>query len=121
MNRQEPDVGTQYRSAIFYHDAEQWEEARASKAVLEKEHVFKRPIVTEITPASEFYRCPRDRQLQTADRDAGNGRGEPRQNQRADSCVQTRQRSAALQDGGCRTSVRAKVECEVLWVRWTFG
>jgi peptide-methionine (S)-S-oxide reductase len=57
MNRQGPDVGTQYRSAIFYHDAEQEEQARAAKAVLEKDHVFKRPIVTEITPASEFYRA----------------------------------------------------------------
>ena len=55
MNRQGPDVGTQYRSAIFYHDAEQEEEARASKTVLEKDHVFKRPIVTEIAPAGEFY------------------------------------------------------------------
>ncbi len=57
MNRQGPDVGTQYRSAIFYHDAEQEAEARASKAELEKEHVFKRPIVTEIKPAGEFYRA----------------------------------------------------------------
>jgi peptide-methionine (S)-S-oxide reductase len=57
MNRQGPDVGTQYRSAIFYHDAEQEAEALASKAELEKEHVFKRPIVTEIQPASEFYRA----------------------------------------------------------------
>ena len=57
MNRQGPDVGTQYRSAIFYHDAEQEEEARASKAVLEKDHVFKRPIVTEIVPAGEFHRA----------------------------------------------------------------
>jgi peptide-methionine (S)-S-oxide reductase len=57
MNRQGPDVGTQYRSAIFYHDAEQESEARASKAELEKEHVFKRPIVTEIKPAGEFYRA----------------------------------------------------------------
>lgn len=56
-NRQGPDVGTQYRSAIFYHDAEQEEEARTSKAVLEKDRVFKRPIVTEITSASEFYRA----------------------------------------------------------------
>ncbi len=57
MNRQGPDVGTQYRSAIFYHDAEQEAEARASKAELEKEHVFKRPIVTEIQPSGEFYRA----------------------------------------------------------------
>ena len=57
MNRQGPDVGTQYRSAIFYHDAEQEEQARASKAALETDHAFKRPIVTEITPASEFYRA----------------------------------------------------------------
>ncbi len=57
MNRQGPDVGTQYRSGIFFHDAEQEKEARDSKAVLEKTGVFKRPIVTEITPASEFYRA----------------------------------------------------------------
>jgi peptide-methionine (S)-S-oxide reductase len=57
MNRQGPDVGTQYRSGIFYHDAEQEEEARASKAVLEKDHVFKRPIVTEIAAAPEFFRA----------------------------------------------------------------
>lgn len=57
MNRQGPDVGTQYRSGIFYHDAQQEEAARASKAVLEKDHVFQRPIVTEITAAPEFYRA----------------------------------------------------------------
>jgi peptide-methionine (S)-S-oxide reductase len=57
MNRQGPDVGTQYRSGIFFQDAEQEKEAHDSKAVLEKTGVFKRPIVTEITPASEFYRA----------------------------------------------------------------
>jgi peptide-methionine (S)-S-oxide reductase len=57
MNRQGPDVGTQYRSAIYFHDAEQEAAARDSKAVLEKTGVFKRPIVTEIAPASEFYRA----------------------------------------------------------------
>jgi peptide-methionine (S)-S-oxide reductase len=57
LNRQGPDVGSQYRSAIFYHDAEQEKEARESKALLEKEKIFKRPIVTEITPATEFYRA----------------------------------------------------------------
>jgi peptide-methionine (S)-S-oxide reductase len=57
LNRQGPDVGTQYRSAIFYHDAQQEADARASKETLEKAKVFKRPIVTEISPASEFYRA----------------------------------------------------------------
>ena len=57
LNRQGPDVGSQYRSAIFYHDAQQEKDARESKAILEKEKIFKRPIVTEITPASEFYRA----------------------------------------------------------------
>jgi peptide-methionine (S)-S-oxide reductase len=57
LNRQGPDVGSQYRSAIFYHDSQQEKDARESKAILEKEKIFKRPIVTEITPASEFYRA----------------------------------------------------------------
>jgi peptide-methionine (S)-S-oxide reductase len=57
LNRQGPDVGTQYRSAIFYHDAEQEAAARDSKATLEKSGTFKRPIVTQIVPASEFYRA----------------------------------------------------------------
>jgi len=57
MNRQGPDVGTQYRSAIYFHSAEQEAEARSSKEILEKQKIFKRPIVTEITPASEFYRA----------------------------------------------------------------
>ncbi len=56
-NRQGPDVGTQYRSAIFYHDAEQEKAARASKEVLERANAFKRPIVTEITVATEFWRA----------------------------------------------------------------
>ena len=57
MNRQGPDVGTQYRSAIFFHDAAQEAAARASKAALEKSGTFKKPIVTEIKPASDFYRA----------------------------------------------------------------
>ncbi|MGH9770758.1 MAG: peptide-methionine (S)-S-oxide reductase MsrA [Candidatus Acidiferrales bacterium] len=57
LNRQGPDVGTQYRSAIFFHDAEQEAEARDSKATLEKAGIFKRPIVTAIEPASTFYRA----------------------------------------------------------------
>jgi peptide-methionine (S)-S-oxide reductase len=57
LNRQGQDYGTQYRSAIFYEDAEQEAAARRSKAELEKSGLFKRPIVTEIKPASEFYRA----------------------------------------------------------------
>ena len=56
-NRQGPDIGTQYRSAIFFHDAEQQSAALESKAALEKSGVFNRPIVTEIAPASAFYRA----------------------------------------------------------------
>lgn len=55
MNRQGPDVGTQYRSAIFFHDAEQSAAAQASKEELQKSGKYSRDIVTEITPASEFY------------------------------------------------------------------
>src|ERR1700742_4372553 len=55
LNRQGNDVGTQYRSAIFYHNAEQKEKAEHYKAELDKEHAYDKPIVTEITPASVFY------------------------------------------------------------------
>jgi peptide-methionine (S)-S-oxide reductase len=56
-NRQGPDVGTQYRSAIFTHDAEQQAEALASKADQDASGRFRRPIVTEVTPAKSFYRA----------------------------------------------------------------
>lgn len=54
-NRQGPDVGAQYRSAIFYHDVEQEIAAEASKGRLEQAGAYRRPIVTEITPAPRFY------------------------------------------------------------------
>jgi peptide-methionine (S)-S-oxide reductase len=57
LNRQGPDVGTQYRSAIFFHSPEQEAAAKASKERLEKSGRFSRPIVTEITPASRFWRA----------------------------------------------------------------
>ena len=57
VNRQGPDVGTQYRSAIFYHSPEQQQEALASKAALESSAAYKRPIVTQIEPAKPFYRA----------------------------------------------------------------
>jgi peptide-methionine (S)-S-oxide reductase len=55
LNRQGPDVGPQYRSAIFFHTPEQETVARASKERAQER--FKKPIVTEITSASEFYRA----------------------------------------------------------------
>lgn len=56
-NRQGPDVGTQYRSAIFFHSPQQEAAARASKATREATGKYNRPIVTEITSASNFYRA----------------------------------------------------------------
>jgi peptide-methionine (S)-S-oxide reductase len=55
LNRQGNDVGTQYRSAIFYHNQKQKEIAEKSKRDLEKEGVYKDPIVTELTPFRNFY------------------------------------------------------------------
>jgi len=55
LNRQGPDVGTQYRSAIFYQDDAQKEAAIASKDERDRSGRYRRPIVTEITPATEFY------------------------------------------------------------------
>jgi peptide-methionine (S)-S-oxide reductase len=55
LNRQGNDVGTQYRSAIFYYTDEQKQASEAMIKTLTNEHVFDDPIVTEITPASEFY------------------------------------------------------------------
>jgi len=56
-NRQGPDVGTQYRSVIFYYTPAQKEAAEASKAKLEASGQFRRPIVTQIVPAPDFYRA----------------------------------------------------------------
>ncbi|MBM3433023.1 MAG: peptide-methionine (S)-S-oxide reductase MsrA [Bacteroidetes bacterium] len=55
LNRQGNDVGTQYRSGIFYHSEEQREKATQYKADLYKSGAFDRPIVTEITPFAIFY------------------------------------------------------------------
>jgi peptide-methionine (S)-S-oxide reductase len=55
LNRQGPDVGTQYRSAIFYHTPEQKRIAEESKVKLGASGRFRKPIVTEVTPASTFY------------------------------------------------------------------
>lgn len=55
LNRQGPDVGVQYRSAIFYHDEEQKEIAQKSLQLLDKSGRYRDPIVTEIIPAPTFY------------------------------------------------------------------
>jgi peptide-methionine (S)-S-oxide reductase len=57
MNRQGPDVGSQYRSAIFFHSAEQERSALASKEALAKSGKFARPIATQIVKAEPFYRA----------------------------------------------------------------
>ena len=57
MDRQGPDVGSQYRSAIFFHDAGQEAAARASKERLEAAGQWRDPIVTEIVPAGTFTRA----------------------------------------------------------------
>ena len=55
LNRQGNDVGTQYRSAIFYHSEEQRRLAEQFKTELTNQHAYSSPIVTEITPATIFY------------------------------------------------------------------
>ena len=57
LNRQGPDVGTQYRSVIFYHSPEQRAIAESSKAALEQSGKFRSPVVTQIEPAPKFYRA----------------------------------------------------------------
>ena len=57
LNRQGPDVGSQYRSVIFFHTPEQQKAAQASKERLQQSGKFPRPIVTEITPASTFWKA----------------------------------------------------------------
>lgn len=57
LDRQGPDFGKQYRSVIFFHSPEQEAAARKSKEKAQSSGRFKRPIVTEISPASTFYRA----------------------------------------------------------------
>jgi peptide-methionine (S)-S-oxide reductase len=57
LNRQGPDWGTQYRSAIFYHSPEQQAAAQASKESLEKARRYSKAIVTQIVPAATFFQA----------------------------------------------------------------
>ena len=56
-NRQGPDFGSQYRTAIFFHSPEQEAAAKKSKAALDASKKFAQPVATEITPAGPFYRA----------------------------------------------------------------
>jgi peptide-methionine (S)-S-oxide reductase len=57
LNRQGPDIGTQYRSVIFYHDEEQKTEAEESKARMQSLGIYRRPIATQIVEAAPFFRA----------------------------------------------------------------
>ena len=57
LNRQGPDSGTQYRTVIFYHSPEQQAVATASKEERQQSGAYKRPIVTQLVPATEFWRA----------------------------------------------------------------
>ncbi|MFC5270666.1 peptide-methionine (S)-S-oxide reductase MsrA [Adhaeribacter terreus] len=58
LNRQGPDIGAQYRSAIFYHNLAQKEAAQISKALLQQSEIYRnQPIVTEISAAGTFYKA----------------------------------------------------------------
>ena len=57
LNRQGPDWGTQYRSVVFFHSAEQEATAKATIARLTEQKAFKRPIVTQVVPAETFWRA----------------------------------------------------------------
>jgi methionine-S-sulfoxide reductase len=57
LNRQENDIGTQYRSAIFYHDEKQKEIAEKVKEKVDKSGKWKKPVVTQIVPFTKFYKA----------------------------------------------------------------
>lgn len=74
LNRQGPDIGTQYRSVIFFHTPEQEREARESKEEMDRSGRFRRSIVTAIQPAGEFWRAEEYHQQYFAKRGGGHCR-----------------------------------------------
>ena len=62
LNRQQNDVGTQYRSAIFFHSEEQEQTARKVIEKFTEEKIYEKPVVTEVTPASAFYEAELEHQ-----------------------------------------------------------
>ena len=71
LNRQGPDVGSQYRSAIFYHDETQHQEAAQSKSYMDQSGAFSAPIVTQVVPAATFWRAEEYHQQYLAKRGLG--------------------------------------------------
>lgn len=71
VNRQGPDYGSQYRSAVFYHTPGQQAAAEKSKAALEESGRLSRPVATEITPAGTFWRAEEYHQQYLEKRGAG--------------------------------------------------
>ncbi len=71
LNRQGPDIGTQYRSSVFFHSDSQRESAVNRIKLLTEAGVFPRPIVTQIAPASEFWRAEEYHQQYLAKRGLG--------------------------------------------------
>ena len=72
LNRQGPDFGEQYRSAIFYHTPAQKEAAEKSKQALEKSGKWKAPVATQIVPASQFWKAEEYHQQYLKKRGLGN-------------------------------------------------
>ena len=72
LNRQGPDIGTQYRSVIFFQDEDQAVVAKTSKEKLQESGRFINDIVTEIVPAAEFYRAEEYHQKYLEARGLGN-------------------------------------------------
>lgn len=72
LNFQGPDVGSQYRSVIFYHTPEQQQQAEASKQALEASKTWSQPVVTDIVAAKPFYRAEEYHQQYLAKRGLAN-------------------------------------------------
>lgn len=105
LNRQGPDVGTQYRSVIFYHTDTQKQQALDHKAEVDRLRVYSRPIVTEIVPAGEFWPAEEYHQkyLEKRGADSCHVGGRPVKTVLAEQAARTRQ-AAVNQPVSCATS-----------------
>ncbi|PSQ45859.1 peptide-methionine (S)-S-oxide reductase [Halobacteriales archaeon SW_7_68_16] len=89
LDRQGPDVGTQYRSIVLYHDGDQREQAESYVAALDEEGGYDDPVVTEIEPLGTFYRAEEKHQ---------------------DYFEKQRTADGNIEDAYCRVNVAPKVE-----------